>query len=181
MLAIVRFTEQNLNLLPQPEQPIDVPGRFIARFDGARWSWAEELLPAPRLYTYPDDMYDPRAYIDSDERAAFLALEDGARIGSVRISRRWNRTAFVEDIKVDRAWRGRGVGTRLMDAAVEWGRAQGLYGVSLETQDWNLKACRFYMRYGFELGGVDTRLYDAFPQTRGERALFFYLLPRGEN
>ena len=179
MLAIVRFTEQNLNLLPQPEQPIDVPGRFIVRFDGVRWSWAEELLPEPRLRTYPDDGYDTRAYIDSAERAAFLALADGARIGSVRVCRRWNRTAFIEDIKVDRAWRGRGVGTRLMDAAVEWGRAQGLCGASLETQDWNILACRFYMKYGFELCGVDARLYDAFPHARGEQALFFYLPARG--
>lgn len=175
MLEIVRFTEDKLPLLPQAEQPIDVIGRFIARFDGARWSHEEQLLPEPRLYTYPDDRYDPREYIDSSERAAFLALEDGARVGSIRMRRSWNRNAFVEDIKVDRSWRGRGMGVRLMDAAVEWGRAKRLHGVSLEAQDWNLIACRFYLKYGFELGGVDTRLYDAFEASRGEQALFFYL------
>ncbi|HIU47467.1 MAG TPA: GNAT family N-acetyltransferase [Candidatus Fimadaptatus faecigallinarum] len=178
MPQIVRFTEEHLKLLPQPEQPIDVIGRLAVRFDGAQWHHAEELLATPCQHTYPDDDYDPRDYLNSDDRAAFLALEDGMRIGSVRVYRRWNRNAFIEDIKVDRVWRGRGVGTQLMDAALAWGRAQGLYGAALETQDWNLKACRFYIKYGFELGSVDTRLYDAFEQTRGEQALFFYLLPR---
>ena len=46
-----------------------------------------------------------------------------------------------------------------MDAALAWGRAQGLYGAALETQDWNLKACRFYIKSGFELGSVDTVSY----------------------
>lgn len=64
----------------------------------------------------------------------------------------------------------------LIDAALSWGRESGLYGVSLETQDWNLLACRFYLGYGFRLGGVDRLLYAAGPY-REETALFFYLLP----
>lgn len=35
MPQIVRFTEEHLKLLPQPEQPIDVIGRLAVRFDGA--------------------------------------------------------------------------------------------------------------------------------------------------
>jgi streptothricin acetyltransferase len=63
----------------------------------------------------------------------------------------------------------------LMDAAVNWGRENGLHGVSLETQDNNLFACRFYIKYGFKLGGADRRVYDAFTN-REETALYFYLL-----
>ena len=103
MPQIVRFTEEHLKLLPQPEQPIDVIGRLAVRFDGAQWHHAEELLATPCQHTYPDDDYDPRDYLNSDERAAFLALEDGMRIGSVRVYRRWNHNAFIEDIKVDRS------------------------------------------------------------------------------
>jgi streptothricin acetyltransferase len=177
MPQIVRFTQEHIALLPHSDQPIDVTGRLVVRFDGARWRHEEEHFAVSYQRTYPDDEYDPRTYLASDERAAFLALEGGERVGSVRVCRRWNRNAFIEDIKVDRAWRGRGLGTLLMDAALDWGRAQGLYGAALETQDWNLGACRFYIKYGFELGGIDARLYCAFPRARGETALFFYMLP----
>ena len=63
-----------------------------------------------------------------------------------------------------------------MNAAVNWGNENGYYGISLETQDNNLLACRFYLKYGFRLGGIDRYSYDAFPN-RGETALYFYLLP----
>jgi len=64
----------------------------------------------------------------------------------------------------------------LMDAAINWGKENGCHGISLETQDNNLLACRFYLKYGFKLGGIDRHSYDAFPN-REETALYFYLLP----
>ena len=64
-----------------------------------------------------------------------------------------------------------------MDTAAAWSRERGLHGVSLETQDWNLLACRFYLKYGFRLGGIDRFAYDADAPYRGETALYFYLLP----
>lgn len=50
------------------------------------------------------------------------------------------------------------MGKMLMDVAVLWGKENGLYGVLLETQDVNLLACRFYLTYGFKLGGVDNKV-----------------------
>jgi len=65
-----------------------------------------------------------------------------------------------------------------MDEAVRWGQEKGLYGVSVETQDWNLLACRFYLKYGYRLGGLDCSVYDALEQPyKGGSALYFYLLP----
>jgi ribosomal protein S18 acetylase RimI-like enzyme len=43
----------------------------------------------------------------------------------------------------------------------------------LETQDTNLAACRFYKKYGFILGGVDTMLYRNF-ENKDQKALFWY-------
>lgn len=38
------------------------------------------------------------------------------------MSKRWNGNGFIEDVTVDRAFRGCGIGRRLMDAAVRWER-----------------------------------------------------------
>jgi ribosomal protein S18 acetylase RimI-like enzyme len=116
-------------------------------------------------------------YIGNSKEAAFLAMLDGECVGSLRVCKRWQGSAFIDDLAVDRAHRGRGVGTMLMDAAVAWSKEKGLHGVSLETQDNNLLACRFYLKYGFKLGGIDQRLYDAHADYREEMALYFYLPP----
>lgn len=63
--------------------------------------------------------------------------------------------------------------TKVIDAAVQWAKDGGMFGLMLETQDTNLTACRFYQRCGFILGGVDTMLYQNFPNS-DEKALFWY-------
>ena len=173
---VVRFEESLLPLLPRPQQPFALIGRLTPRFDGREWRHSEELLDAPQAKIYAEDVYDPREYIGNPEKAAFLAMFRGACAGSIRVHKRWNRFAHVEDIEVDAAHRGRGVGGLLMDAALNWTRERGLRGVSLETQDSNLAACRFYLKYGFRLGGADRLVYDAFEAARNEIALYFYYI-----
>jgi ribosomal protein S18 acetylase RimI-like enzyme len=62
-----------------------------------------------------------------------------------------------------------------MNKALEWTKENNLKGIMLETQDVNLNACKFYIRYGFKLGGVDTMLYSNF-DTANQKALFWYYL-----
>ena len=128
------------------------------------------------MKTYGNDKFDPKMYIDNPNETAFIAMLDDKRVGSIRVGKRWNKNAFIDDLVVDAAHRRNGVGTMLMDAAVRWGKENGYHGISLETQDNNLIACRFYLKYGFKLGGIDIRSYNAFPN-RDEIALYFYILP----
>jgi len=178
--TVARFDESMLPLLPQPEEPFEIIGRLVPEYDGREWKLSEELLAVPREKLYPDDDFDPMMYVDNPNEAAFLAMLDGKCVGSLRVGKRWNGNAFIDDLAIDRAHRWHGVGTMLMDAAVGWGKERGLHGVSLETQDWNLLACRFYLKYGFKLGGIDRCVYDAHAY-RAETALYFYLLPDTQN
>ena len=50
---------------------------------------------------------------------------------------------------VDRAWRGRGVGVALMQAAVDWARSHGLHKLCLEVFTHNAAAIALYRRCGF--------------------------------
>lgn len=174
MYTIVRIDKARLFMLPHPQQPMDVFGRVVPAFDGKEWRVTEIQNESVASVTYPNEAFDPSEYIDNPRQAAFLVLENEACVGSVRVCKRWNGGGFIDDIAIDRAHRGHGLGMRLMNEAVRWCGENGLYGVSLETQDWNVAACRFYMKYGFTLGGIDTRVY-AKPPYRGAIALYFYL------
>jgi ribosomal protein S18 acetylase RimI-like enzyme len=54
-------------------------------------------------------------------------------------------------INVDAAWRGRGLGQRLMEAYLQQLRGLGVPGVYLETTSLNEAACRLYEKMGFRL------------------------------
>lgn len=173
-VAIVPLNEERLPLFPTSHTPFPVIGRLVPKYDGMHWSVSEELLGTPLEKTYPDESFDPADYIGCPDRAAFLALVGEDCVGMVRLCRNWNQNALIEDLEIKPAFRRRGIGARLMDAAADWSRRQGLRGMMLETQDWNLMACRFYLRYGFVLGGLDSLLYAHSPYHK-ETALFFYL------
>lgn len=71
--------------------------------------------------------------------------------------------AVLWDLRVAPAWRGRGVGRRLFEAAVAWARARACRALIVETQNVNVAACRFYARMGCTLHAVHPRAYPALP------------------
>ena len=56
------------------------------------------------------------------------------------------RRLYLEDLIVTQAWRGKGIGTQLMDALIE--EAKSYAGMSWQVLDWNEPAIRFYEKYG---------------------------------
>lgn len=172
MTRIVELTEALLPDMNRANEPFEIIGRVCPALKDGQWSYTEALDERPSEKTYPVDETDYRAYIGSPDRAVYLAYEGKACVGQIVLRRDWNRYAFIEDIAVARAARGQGVGTALMRAAEAWARKRGLAGLALETQDTNVWACRFYVRQGFALGGVNTALYRALGSS--ETALFWY-------
>lgn len=54
-------------------------------------------------------------------------------------------------VNVTAAWRGRGLGRRLIEAYLSQLRGSGVRGVHLNTTDRNVGACALYERMGFQL------------------------------
>ncbi|WP_312068258.1 GNAT family N-acetyltransferase, partial [Exiguobacterium sp.] len=79
-----------------------------------------------------------------------------------------------ENIAVKQAFRKLGVGHQLLVAATKWAQQRELSGLSLEAQDDNLIACRFYEREGFVLGGADSLKQFANPHI--DLTLYWYKL-----
>ena len=59
------------------------------------------------------------------------------------------KAAWLEDLVVRPDQRDHGLGTRLLRAAVDWARKEGLTRITLLTDADNARARRLYLRHGF--------------------------------
>lgn len=119
---------------------------------------------------------DYSAYIGNPDQIVYLAFAGDCVAGKIVLRKNWNQYAYIEDIQVDRAYRRHGIGRKLIEQAKRWAAAGGMPGLMLETQNNNVRACRFYESCGFEIGGFDTRLYKGIHKQTDEIALFWYLM-----
>ena len=87
-----------------------------------------------------------------------VAESDGAVVGWASLNVFNARRAYehVADLSlyVDRAWRGRGVGRRLLEALVGRARELGYHKLVLAAFPWNEAGMRAYARAGFREVGV---------------------------
>jgi RimJ/RimL family protein N-acetyltransferase len=105
--------------------------------------------------------------VDVDERAAVftrsagesvVAVAGGEIIGMLHLE--VSRHGFGElGMLVDRGWRGRGVGSALVAAAVGWAHDHGLHKLCLEVFARNAAAIALYRRHGFVEEGRRARQY----------------------
>jgi RimJ/RimL family protein N-acetyltransferase len=103
--------------------------------------------------------------VDVEERAAGWQLEGtlvasaGSEIvGSIHIE--VSRFGFGEiGMAVMREWRGRGVGSALLAAAIEWAREAGLHKLSLGVFVHNEAAIALYRKFGFVEEGCRVKHY----------------------
>ena len=103
---------------------------------------------------------------------SYGAFAGGRMVGALVMERRaWNGTLHVEDLEVMPDWRGRGVGRMLMARADEVARELGVRAISLETQNTNVPAIRFYRKNGYEIDCIDLSLYTNRDAEDGEVAI----------
>ncbi|WP_026691915.1 GNAT family N-acetyltransferase [Peribacillus kribbensis] len=131
-------------------------GRVVPSLQSGKWSYEEILFDETREIRFPDDHLDWSQYINLEDKMLFLAFIDHTCIGQIRIVKEWNRFCYIENIAIKKEYRRYGIGKLLLSEAEEWAKQSRLIGMSLEAQDDNLGACRFYVKQGFVLGGVDT-------------------------
>ena len=121
------------------------------------------------------DPEDYSTFIDNPQKAIFFADVDGIPAGQIKLVPWWNKFCYVEELTVDTEFRGKGVGRALMNRAIQWAKQQGFPGVTLETQDNNVPACKFYEKCGFALSGFDLYAYRNLDNP-SEIALYWYLI-----
>jgi [ribosomal protein S18]-alanine N-acetyltransferase len=105
--------------------------------------------------------------VDVEERAAALALSTHGTVVAVAgeqivglLHVEASRHGFGEfGMLVDRGWRGRGVGSALVQAAVDQARGQGLHKLCLEVFTHNTAAIALYRKCGFTEEGRRVKQY----------------------
>ena len=89
--------------------------------------------------------------VDADDGVTFLAEGDGSVVGTLGLQIHHG----IADLGmcVADGWRGRGVGSALMVAAVDWSRAHGAHKIALQHWPHNHAAHALYERFGFVTEG----------------------------
>ena len=129
--------------------PADIPGiarliQKLVQHDGA---------PVPD----PQKLHDVlQTLIDRDSTVYILAQDDeGLVIGSMQLDFRlstWEASPYVyiEDFFVEERHRGKGIGSAMLDLALQLSRERGCVRLDLDVQQSNPGARRFYARHSFE-------------------------------
>ena len=75
-----------------------------------------------------------------------------------------NDLAVLWDLRVDPGWRGKQIGAKLFEHALQWARNGQCRELKVETQNINVPACRFYERQGCRLVSINRYAYPALPE-----------------
>ena len=133
-----------------------------------RASRDEDRIALAQIYA---DVAEERRWIgaeppvDVEKRAAswtldgdLLAETDGRIVGSIHVQATHHGYGEI-GMAVLREWRGRGVGTALMVAAIDWARERGLHKLSLSVFAHNEAAIALYRKFGFVEEGRRVQQY----------------------
>ena len=106
----------------------------------------------------PVDVEERTALFARTAAGTVVAVADGRVVGMLHVD--VSRHGFGEfGMLVDRDWRGRGAGSALVQATVEWARDHGLHKLSLEVFAHNSAAIALYRKYGFMEEGRRIKQY----------------------
>ncbi|QIG81669.1 GNAT family N-acetyltransferase [Stakelama tenebrarum] len=144
-------------------------GPALGAFAGRVFSEVFGTLYAPEdLGRFVEEAFGPAglpAQIASPDYEIRVAEQDGAitgfaKIGPVVFPGDWgDRTIELHQLYVAAEQRGGGIAPRLMDWALDRGRARGYDRMVLSVYVDNIRAQRFYARYGFaEIGRYEFRV-----------------------
>lgn len=173
MITIKRITEAEKADVRLKNEAFPIWGRLIPRYDGEKWTYTEQRFPKEQCseLCFPEGGYD----FDEMKDESFFAgaYDEGKCVGLAVYRKDWFRYLYLDDLKVNSAFRGHGIGGLLLEEGMKLAAELGLRGVYTIAQDNNLSACRFYLKHGFEIGGLNTRVYDGTKQ-EGKRDVYFY-------
>jgi ribosomal protein S18 acetylase RimI-like enzyme len=106
----------------------------------------------------PVDVSQRTAQFAASAAASAVADADGAIVGMIHVEA--SRHGFGElAMLVGRDWRGRGVGSALVRAAIDLARARGLHKLGLEVFPHNAAGIALYRKSGFTVEGRRVRQY----------------------
>jgi ribosomal protein S18 acetylase RimI-like enzyme len=139
----------------QVEEVTKVDDELVAAF--------ERLVPQLSSSSPPPTERELAAIVTSRATVLFVARDEGEIIGSLSLVLFRIPTglrAWIEDVVVDEAARGKGVGEALNHAAIEHAAKAGAKTVDLTSRPSRAVANRLYQRLGFKPRETNVYRYD---------------------
>lgn len=168
---IDRAHKEDINI---PNQPFPLYGRMVPSYFNGKWDYKTQLFPEQSVtqICFPDENYD---YDAMKEDCVFIGAYQGeACIGLAILQDHWARYMYLYDLKVNQNYRGKGVAAALVERMKAVSRERGYRGIYTVGQDNNLSACKFYLKSGFHIGGLNTDVYIGTRQ-EGKSNIYFYM------
>ncbi len=172
---IKRIGKENSQDIHLPNEPFLLFGRMLPAYSNGEWSFTTQLLEQSNVQkmVFPDEHYH---YEKLSEKGVMVGAYDeaGACVGLAIYQYSWNKYLYLYDLKVNASYRGKGIGRALIEEGKKIAAENGYHGIYTQAQDNNLGACLFYVNTGFQIGGLDTMLYQGTKQ-EGKSDIIFYL------
>ncbi|MFZ4929893.1 GNAT family N-acetyltransferase [Chryseobacterium sp. Mn2064] len=120
----------------------------------------EKSLPYSKTWkNSPEELEELNSLIEKGN--SFGAYKDDKLAGWIISEHRvWNNSFYIENILVDEKYRREGIGIMLIKNIIKEARKLNCRVIELETQNTNYPAIQFYRRMGFNITGLNTRLYN---------------------
>lgn len=154
-------------------EPFTIFGELLVKRSNEKWDYEVKKYGQDEIsqQTFPDEDYNFEEV--TKDGFAIGAFESDQTVGLAIFKEQWHQYIYLEDLKVNGQYRRRGVAQALLAAAEEVAKSKNYKGFWTIGQNNNLAACLFYVKYGFEIGGLETKVYDYTTQS-GKYDIHFY-------
>ncbi len=128
-----------------------------------QWQATFRTERLPRAMTVRYGVDERRLRLAAAPEQCFLVAvdrESGGVMGYLTMqSQHPHRIALIQDLVVSQPFRGRHIGTRLLNVARGWAREHELYRLTVETQTKNYPGIAFCQQAGFGFCGFNDRYF----------------------
>jgi ribosomal protein S18 acetylase RimI-like enzyme len=123
---------------------------------------------------WPFDTETVQQYQEYASNGFSLGAYEGEQLIGIALAsvQAWSNRLWVWEFHIAEPYRGKGIGTRLMDALAQRSQQAGLRAIFCETQTTNVPAIGFYRRMGFTLDGINLSFYSNHDYPDDEICLF---------
>ena len=137
--------------------PGDIPGilNLLLQVDMVHHNGRPDLFKGPATKYNSDELLQ---IIQDDDTPVFVCVDDDGNVSGHAFCVHKQvvdnavltdvKTLYIDDICVDEAARGQGVGRKLYESVIEYARAGGFYNVTLNVWACNPGAVKFYEKMG---------------------------------
>lgn len=137
--------------------------RQVKRYSGRVFRAVQRLLPQLDPSVEPIKKDHLKSLIRSKNSHLFLAVSDDKEIAGMLTAAVYliptGTKYWIEDVVVDEAYRGKGIGKELMVHAMEFAKSAGAKSVDLTSRPARVAANKLYKELGFELRETNVYRY----------------------